>query len=312
MKQITTAIFIILMGSNAKAQFTKGGSEKNYDNYHLVYDTITTTEKISIPFQNYRFTYLSIAPAFPVGKGNDLPSNFWDKWNTNGNWNYPFESGEIGLKTGFNFKFGRFKGIDFINKELIPELELGIEQNLAFSTMKLDWTPLIKSIPVSYSNEHRNMYTSLINRMSKSFFTLGYGIGLGMTYHTPVKDLDVRLAYLATFNYISPVNLDVSSESSFTNTGSSQELSTSLIQDDVGSISLFSQIKIHALYKLGFLGISFHNQMRPIDKYMSASYTFTGNPSDPNQTGPIAGGWSRSFNSSFKLSHITLDIGLKL
>ena len=63
---ILTQFFAI---NNAVGQYTKGGSEKNYDRFNVSYDSIVTENKISIEGVNsgyvgFTFSYLKTSDAY--------------------------------------------------------------------------------------------------------------------------------------------------------------------------------------------------------------------------------------------------------
>jgi hypothetical protein len=299
---IILTLLLISIGSFSYSQNTLGGSEKNYNDYHLLTDTIYT--KVKIPTEKFKFSYFSIGPSFANGTGKSLPSDFWTKWEQNGNWGYPFETGEIGLKTGFNFALGSFKGIDMVNKNLITDIDIGFEKNLIFSYQSQDLTPLISLMPSTYSSNQRNIYEGLLRNQKSNFFTVGYGLGAGITYHLPVEDLHFRASYLFT-PALSISLLDVPRSEYSPIPGDTERLDVDM--DNIFSLTLFHQLKLNFLAYFGYVGLTVNSQILPIRSSQTWLHSY-----EEDDLGSLSfqGEWSRTFETSYKLSNITFDIGI--
>lgn len=314
--KVTLILFVIGLSFNLNAQYTKGGSEKNYNQYHLTYDTIVTTTKVKIPFDKYHFQYLSFGYALPIGDAKNLPSNYWSKNQIDYNLYYPVETGKIGLKKGFYFSTGGFKGLDFINKNLITSIDIGLEQNFDVYLSKADWSELKQSIPITFNNTFKDLYSNVLSSKMGSFYKFGYGIGPAIVFHTPVKDLDVRAGYLANFGLIlSKFNSVYYNGTSFNALGLplTVDYSASFNYGDMFvNFKLNNQIKIGVLYKLLYFGTTINLQSGTINKRIDIYEDY--NESGYDELGLYYtnyGGSTNYTNTNYKISFLSLDLGLK-
>jgi hypothetical protein len=171
-------ILIILLGftvAKINAQFTKGGTYKNYEKYHVTYDTIKTNRTVTSQgggMQKVGYMFVNIGPAVPLSK------TFMATPTTSTSYYQDFNGmGGLGGSVGFDGAIGGFYGIPGINKHLIPQIDLAVYQSLNFSY--LSWS--YENLGSPYSSYD---YTG--------FMALSTCIGPAIVFN-PVKDLDLHV-----------------------------------------------------------------------------------------------------------------------
>lgn len=302
---------LFLFNNIAFSQFTKGGNKKNYEQYHLTYDTIVTTTKIPISFEKYQFKYFTIGYAIGNGTAKSLPVNYWlDQQNTYNTFT-PFEDGKIGLKNGFYLSTGGFKGVDAVNKNLIPELDFGIEQNFDFYYAKSDWSPLLSKSPYTAGTIGEEFYDNILTNKMAQHIKLGYGLGFGISYHTPIENLNVRLSYLFNISIITTIVPDIYYDGSFVSGTDTYNFEyTGTFNDSYPIVALkpTSQIKFGIEYDPLYLGFSINLQHGFIEREVYRYETEYINSSDYSYYSSNT--YSGYIDTKYKLSFFSLDIGL--
>ncbi|MFK8045041.1 MAG: hypothetical protein AB8B72_06080 [Crocinitomicaceae bacterium] len=117
-------------------QWTKGGTEKNYDQYRIIRDTIVSIEKIKIPIKNTSYRYASIGSVLSMNsylRSLPLPNQMI---NGQGYMGEVFSSGKMGISSGMSFSLGGIRQIQQINEKLIERVDVGFAWDLNFSSMK--------------------------------------------------------------------------------------------------------------------------------------------------------------------------------
>lgn len=303
----SSALFFI-SGTALFAQRTTGGSKKNYEMYHVIYDTIF--EKVPVDIEKYKMRYISIGPNLVGGTSKSLPADFWSKWDSNGNWAYPFQTGEIGAKTGFNITFGSFNGLNFINKNLITDIEIGVETQFYYSNYRFDWSPLISTMPGSYLPDEKEIYTGILSNMKGTYHILGLGLGLGIVYHTPLDGLDAKFS-LGILQSVAFNNLYTYSGTSTLSNGDVETITIDLDANDSYSYSLgesnaptYLNLKLGLKYSSFYLGVSIAKSSQVINNVI-VDHTFRVD----SGINYVEGTWNRTFYTNYKLGYASIDFG---
>lgn len=119
-----------------QAQFTKGGSTKNYEEYHYITDTIRTPVTITTTPKKERQTYFYFSPGLLVplnGNFRRYPSEY----------SYiedPYEGREgMGGSVGFRFSLGGFHSLRKLNNKIHPLVNIGIGHDYSIGVHPYTW-----------------------------------------------------------------------------------------------------------------------------------------------------------------------------
>ncbi len=285
--------FLVL--NNAVGQYTKGGSEKNYDRFKVSYDSIVTEKKIPIQGVNsgyvgFTFSYLKTTDV--LSKSQMTQSEYI----ASPGFGAPISSGKIGLKNGFNFGLNFQSPLKGINKNLIPQIDIGLNTKFCGSMVKYDWKQM-------YTDQSAIFYEIFNVAHYKPITIISAGTGPSITYiHNPKKPIFFVDGYLR-FN-INAV-LGGGLESSYTSASYSKyDLS---ITRDQACISFSPTIGLN--FRIGAFMIfveknfSIIDQTKNNDKSFSESYKI-----DYGASGSYSG---QVFNSNLiKYSNIQFGFGL--
>lgn len=172
---ITILVLFLCFAIPMNAQFTKGGTYKNYEKYHVTYDTIKTNRTVTGSaggMQKVGYMFINIGPAIPLAKpftGTPTTStSFYQDFNG---------MGALGGSVGVDGAIGGFYGIPGINKHLIPQIDLAVYQSLNFTYLPYSY----ESLGGLYSESD---YTG--------FMALSTCIGPAVVLN-PVKDVDLHI-----------------------------------------------------------------------------------------------------------------------
>lgn len=226
---IQLALLFMSSGLTAFAQYTQGGSKKNYERYHVTYDSVVNETKVPIEgFTNhvcYDFAYVS-------------PTNDWSKqqmtqseYSGNPYYAAPFATGKVGLTRGFSFGISGISPLNSVNKNLIPNVDIGLAIKAGYTGIAYNW----KNI---YTDPSFYFYDLFNDDPSYGIFSMAhFGIGPSVSYIPnpthPTFAIDVysRLNLFAAFapnfsNYVSTSEgwLDLETE----RTGTKLDLSPTL------------------------------------------------------------------------------------
>jgi hypothetical protein len=208
---ILTQFFAI---NNAVGQYTKGGSEKNYDRFNVSYDSIVTENKISIEGVNsgyvgFTFSYLKTSDAYSKSQMTQV------EYSLSPNYASPISSGKIGLKNGFNIGLNFQNPLKGINKNLIPQIDIGMNTKFSASMVKQDWKQI-------YTDQSLVFYELFNTATYKPITIISAGTGPSITFiHNPKKPVFFVDAFLRfnvnavlggglEANYTSDYNYDLS------------------------------------------------------------------------------------------------------
>jgi len=208
---ILTQFFAI---NNVVAQYTKGGSEKNYDRFNVSYDSIVTEKKIPIQGVNsgyvgFTFSYLKTSDAYSKSQMTQA------EYASSPNFAAPISTGKMGLKNGFNIGLNFQSPLKGINKNLIPQIDIGLNTKFSGSLIKYDWKQI-------YTDQSLVGYELFNTATYKPITIISAGIGPSITFiHNPKKpdffvDAFLRFNVNAVFGggleakYTSDYNYDLS------------------------------------------------------------------------------------------------------
>ncbi len=210
---ILTQLFAI---NNAVGQYTKGGSEKNYDRFNVSYDSIVTEKKTPIEgvrsgYVGFTFSYLKTSDAFSRSQMTQA------EYASTPNFAAPIATGKMGLKNGFNLGLNFQSPLKGINKNLIPQIDLGINTKFSGSLIKYDWKQI-------YTDQTTIFYELFDGATYTPIAIISAGTGPSITYiHNPKKPVFFIDGYLR-FN-VNAV-LGGSMESELTDGSSTYSIST--------------------------------------------------------------------------------------
>ncbi|MBK7127789.1 MAG: hypothetical protein IPM74_14885 [Crocinitomicaceae bacterium] len=301
------ALILLSMSFTLNAQRTKGGSKKNYELYHVIRDTIY--EEVPVPIERYNLGYFTVGPVLPNSLSKSLPADFWTTWESNGNWSRPLETGEIGAKTGFNITYGNFSGINFINKNLITDIEVGLESGFFLSIIPYNWSDLSSSIPTTYNDLDKDLFTDVLTKSKGYIGILGGYIGLGLLYHTPVDGMDVRISVSTTPSFFfSDLSSDIESIA-IDDPANSLEYSMSVtpeyFEEGNSGFTSFTTFKFGVNYNMFYLGASMNTGgwvYQDCSTYHNLYFSY-------DDGSYFSGTWYRDFTTNMKLANISIDLG---
>lgn len=171
MKNLLILVALSLFSLPILAQFTKGGSEKNYERYRMSKDSIVTIEKIPInTVSKTTYTGFWIGLSSPLDDLSKTDPSFSTVYNT-GSLFAPYSTGEMGLKSGINLAFNGIAALNSINKNLIRNIDLGLTYSYFFSTVGFDFKQIV--------SDSNGFYQNFYNTEAKYTPFLIFGIGLG-------------------------------------------------------------------------------------------------------------------------------------
>lgn len=172
MKNLLILLTTSTLMANGFAQFTQGGTYKNYEKYHIQYDTIVTertyTETNTMGTAGYFF--INIGPAIPFGPFANRPTtstSFSQDYNG---------AGGLGGSTGFDIGIGGVEGIRGINKHLIPLIDLGVYNAANFTY--LPWSYDDIGFPSDQEYE--------------AFMAINFSVGPALMLN-PIKNVDFHI-----------------------------------------------------------------------------------------------------------------------
>lgn len=129
--------FILLLAFTTSAQITKGGSTKNYERYHITYDSIVTETKVPLKgfTEHLSFDIAYVTPTDEWSKTQMTQSEYL----SNPYWASPFFTGQVGLTRGFSMGFGGITPLNSLNKNLIPNIDLGLNIKYGATFLGYSW-----------------------------------------------------------------------------------------------------------------------------------------------------------------------------
>lgn len=196
MKNRILIIISILFTStsvNINAQFTKGGTYKNYEKYHVAYDTIKTVRTVATSggqMEKVGYFFINVGPSIPISRPftqTPAPVGSYDV-------DYAGYGGLAG-STGVDIGFGGMYGIPAINKHLIPQIDLAVYQSFNFTY--LPWT--YSSIGGVYTDFDYNGFMAISTCIAPAVIfnpivgtdlhiDVAYRLGLGTTFGGGFED----------------------------------------------------------------------------------------------------------------------------
>lgn len=293
---ITGLILVQLLSSNnAVGQYTKGGSEKNYDRFNVSYDSIVTEKKIPIEgvssgFVGFTFSFLKAKDALSTSQMTQA------EYVSNAYLAGPISTGKMGLKNGFNFGLNFQSPLKGINKNLIPQIDIGLNTKFSGSLVKYDWKQI-------YTDQTTIFYELLDQATYSPIAILTAGIGPSITYiHNPKKPVFYVDGYMR-FN----VNgiLGGNMESTFNDGFTTYELSTTRDSPTINyspTIGLNFRIGAFMLFVEKNFGIS--DQTKNYDKSFTENYSENSDFSYNYFTG------SATISNLLKYSNVQFGFGL--
>lgn len=169
-----------LVTNNAVGQYTKGGSEKNYDRFNVSYDSIVTEKKIPIEgvnsgFVGFTISYLKTTDAFSKSQMTQA------EYGSTPNFAAPVSVGKMGLKNGINIGLNFQSPLKGINKNLIPQIDIGMNTKFSGSMVKYNWKEI-------YTDQNAIFYELFDIATYHPITIISAGTGPSITFiHNPKK-----------------------------------------------------------------------------------------------------------------------------
>ena len=139
---------LVAFSFSGYAQFTEGGSVKNYEKYRYKVNKRTITKSTNgLPQRRQSYFYFSVgvlAPLSAVFRADASPTSSISETYASEN-----ISDGMGGKTGGAFSFGGFYAFKRLNNKLTPLIDLGMGQNHTLSIHSYDW----KNVNSFYRND---------------------------------------------------------------------------------------------------------------------------------------------------------------
>lgn len=193
MKNSIILLLLSVMTLPVMAQFTKGGSEKNYERYRTNMDSIVTIEKIPVnAVSKTAYSAFTLGFSSPLDDLSKEDPAFLDFWY--GSLYSPYYSGNMGLKTGFNAAINGIAPFNSINKNLIRNIDLGLSYSYFFSTVGFDF----KSIVADSNGFTQNFFNNEASYVP--FLVFGIGLGPSVTIISNPKKPSVLVDLYARAN----------------------------------------------------------------------------------------------------------------
>lgn len=129
----------------------------------------------------------------------------------------PYNTGKMGLKNGFAFSVNFQTPINAINRNLIRNIDFGLNWKLGFTSLSYDWRSM-------YENQNLIFYNIFEDAKYSSFKVVNFGVGPSITIiHDPKKPLFFVDAY---FRFNANIIFGGGIESVFQDGSTEYELST--------------------------------------------------------------------------------------
>lgn len=189
-KKIFISTLFLLTTGLTFSQFTKGGSEKNYERNRVSYDSIVTERKIPISNVSHSL-YAGFSVSFAKSTNEQSRMLMTQQEYMNSPYfGAPYSTGKIGLKNGFSLGFNLQTPIKAINKNLIRNIDVGLNWKWAYTSLSYDWRNI-------YTDQNLLFY-EILNEAKYSSFKIGsFGIGPSVTIiHDPKNPIFLIDAYL--------------------------------------------------------------------------------------------------------------------
>jgi hypothetical protein len=258
---IFTQFFAI---NNAVGQYTKGGSEKNYDRFNVSYDSIVTENKI--PIQGLNSGYAGFTFSF-LKTSDDLSRSQMTQaeYASSPNFAAPISTGKMGLKNGFNIGLNFQSPLKGINKNLIPQIDIGLNTKFSGSLIKYDWKQI-------YTDQTTVFYELFQDATYSPIAIISAGTGPSITFiHNPKKPIFYVDGYLR-FNVHSVFGGNM--ESKFTDDFSTYKISIYRDQPTISfSPSIGLNFRIGALMLFVEKNFGIRDQSANTTKSFNESYT---------------------------------------
>lgn len=250
--------------NHAVGQYTKGGSEKNYDRFNVSYDSIVTEKKIPIEgvssgYVGFTFSFLKTSDALSRSQMTQA------EYASSPNFAAPISTGKMGLKNGFNLGLNFQSPLKGINKNLIPQIDLGFNTKFSGSLIKYDWKQI-------YTDQSTVFYELFQGATYSPIAIVSAGTGPSITFiHNPKKPIFFIDGYLR-FNVHGVFGGNMESE--FTDAVNTYDLS---IYRDQPTISFSPSIGLN--FRIGPLmlfvekNFGIKDQSANTSKSFSESYT---------------------------------------
>lgn len=215
--KLTSSITFLLISSVTFSQFTKGGSEKNYERNKISYDSVVTEKQIPIG-ERSNSMYVAYTASFVKSTDDHSRSSMTQQEYFNSPYyGAPYNTGKMGLKNGFAFSVNFQTPINAINRNLIRNIDFGLNWKLGFTSLSYDWRSM-------YENQNLIFYNIFEDAKYSSFKVVNFGVGPSITIiHDPKKPLFFVDAY---FRFNANIIFGGGIESVFQDGSTEYELST--------------------------------------------------------------------------------------
>lgn len=183
--------FFLFLGFSITAQITKGGSIKNYERYHITYDSIVTETKVPLKgfTEHLTFDIAYVTPTDEWSKTQMTQSEYMN----NPYWASPFFTGQVGLTRGFSFGFGGITPLNSLNKNLIPNIDLGLNIKYGATFLGYNWRDIYSSGYVMHELFNESPTYGL-------FSMFHMGVGPSITFIPDPQDPKFALDVFCRFN----------------------------------------------------------------------------------------------------------------
>lgn len=206
MKSINTffCLLFISISFSAHGQYTLGGSIKNYERYKATLDSIVIEKQVLVdsdfPASTYSFFTIAFANATDELSRSSMTQQ---EYISSTYFAEPYANGKMGLKNGFAIGLNFQNPIKQINRNLIRNIDVGINSKIDFSMLRYNWRGI-------YTDDNYILYQVLDEAKYSNFWICRFGVGPSVTYiHNPDKPEFTIDAYARiNFNYILGGDLD--------------------------------------------------------------------------------------------------------
>jgi hypothetical protein len=311
--KIFLSLVIIMFTLSSYAQWTKGGSTKNYEKYSMRLDSVRKVKTTQIPVKNTSTNYFGIGILRPTSDQFNTVATPNQIFSSQGFAGGFFQTGNMGGATGFNVELGGIQ--QFKNKNLTTYLDLGANWEVSYSAIR--W-----KLPSNYSSDPSFgvLYQNYLEALGGgTFHNVVTRFGLNLTINPQPQEDMVRadIFFRGGVGFVfggAPSNLSVYSYETFTtyNGNETWDGTVEHKDEDVMDIQFPLQFGVNLrIMEKGYIGFRY-NFFMIYDSERSETRTWEYQYNDYDTPYYSYGNptFTDSYNANVDLKNFTVNVGL--